>query len=105
MADLGVDGKAKFSPFKMLIQSGLLLICDEKSYLRTFAGENEIAADVIPSIRNASSIKNTLSDTNQIHQILSDFNNKKHGISAHHLLGYLSRLLFCKLLENIIMRL
>ena len=99
VAGLGVEDKAKLDPFNTYFRSGSLVICDEKSCLRTFASEHGMAADVVPSTGYASPKGNALADINQIHQMLSDLNKKKHGISTRHLPGYLNWLVFCKQLK------
>lgn len=99
IAGLGAEDKAKLDPFREHFKSGSSIICDEKACLRTFAYENGMTAEVIPTTGYKSPKGKTLADINQIHQMLSDLNKKKHGVSTRHLPGYLNWLVFCKQLK------
>jgi hypothetical protein len=80
-------------------QKSSMLICDKKSCLRQFANENGMTTEVIPSTGFKSTNGKTLADINQLHQLLSILNKRKHGVSTRHLPVYLDWLLFCKQLK------
>ena len=99
IAGLGPENKLKLDPYKSYFKPGSTLICDGKPCLRQFANENEMTAEVIPSTGFKSATGKTLADINQLHQLLSILNKKKHGVSTRHLPGYLNWLVFCKQLK------
>ena len=99
IAGLGPETFDMYNKYKSHFSKGAVLVCDDRTCIKSFAKENGLSTDVIPSGAFKSASGNTVATLNQLHQSFSELIRKKHGVSTRHLQGYIDWLVMTKQLR------
>ena len=96
IAGLGPKTFDMYNKYKSHFSKGAVLVCDDRACIKSFAKENGLSTDVIPSGAFKSASGNTVATLNQLPQSFSELIRKKHGVSTRHLQGYIDWLVMTK---------